>query len=358
MNYKNKKLYIEVLRIIGIFFVLYAHTDTNAVHHYLFESNTASYWIAVALQQFMYLNTAIFFMISGILLLNKEEPLKTVITKRVLKFLAIIIIFDFLQYCYNFCNNPAIGFDIFIILKRMYATTMITQYWYLYTYLAFLLMLPFMRILVKNMSNTLGIYLLAGYAVIQGILPLLEILWKNDRLALNVPLYVNVIILPILGYFLEHRFFDLYIKNSSRKLTNIIIVNVCFIAAWGLNIWYTYKRMLDGLYFYNADGLTFIMLIGLYIDVRLICEKFQEIRERKGKEKLSFIGVALRFIGSGAFVVYLFEPELREGFQFIYDKLYLKISWLLATVLWLGACIIVGSMMAYVKDFAKDLLKK
>lgn len=339
MNTK-RKTYFDILRLIAIFFVLYQHTDRLAVHHYLVDGGAVSYWISLFLQQFTYINTSVFFLISGALLLHKDESLKEIMKKRVLKYVIIIIIFDFIQYCYNYYNNPEIGFNIGIIFKRMYATSMITQYWFLYAYLAFILILPFIRCLVRNMPEYYGRYLILGFIVIKGVMPLVEVLWDNDKLLLDIPLFTNIIIYPMLGYYLEHVWYEKLVKGLNLLWMNIIaILSLC------LNVWYSVAFMEKGAYYIMAEGLNMIVVITLYLNVKALCNKLAG-----ESNKDSFLAKLLKVMGKGTFVVYLLEPELREGFQFIYDKLYLSISWLPATFLWLLAAIVTGIIISFVFD--------
>ena len=342
---KSRKTYLDILRIIAIFFVLYAHTDRFAIHHYLVEGSAASFWVSLILQQITPINTAVFFAISGILLLKKEESVKELFRHRILRYIIIIIIFDFIQYCYNYHNNPEIGFDIGIILKRMYATTMITQYWYLYTYLAFLLILPYLRVLIKNMSEKMAKYLIGGFIVINGILPLVEILWENDRLAVSIPLFVNIIIYPFLGYYLEYEWYE---KLVAKK--RLIVSNVILVAALLLNVWYSYCRMQQGSYYICADGLVMIQVAVLYLDVRFIydCIVRKKNKKANGESSQGVFSKILQVCGTGTFMIYLLEPQLREGYQFIYDNLYLVIGWLPATVLWLLAAMVTGIIISFV----------
>ena len=266
---------------------------------------------------------SIFFMISGALLLKKEEDLKTLFKKRILKYVLLIIVFGFFQCIYD-CTirYPEQNFNLIEILKKIYSTSVIYQYWFLRSYLAFLIILPFLRILVKNMSDKLMYYLLGGYVIVFAILPPLEILLGLDRIQLHVTFYTDLVILPLTGHFLENNFFPKVKWTKPR----ILLSNVIMLAAWGVNVWYTFKRMEQGLFYYVADGLTYLLMVGLYIDFRLICDKIKEKRLAKGKEKASIPGNIISFLAGGSLMILLFEPQLRENTMFIYDNLVDKIN--------------------------------
>lgn len=356
MDYKRKKYHLDALRVLASFFVLFGHSDLRGQHYFMTTTVwNPSYWASICLQQFTFVNIAIFFMISGALLLKKEEDLKTLFKKRILKYVLLIIVFGFFQCIYD-CTirYPEQNFNLIEILKKIYSTSVIYQYWFLRSYLAFLIILPFLRILVKNMSDKLMYYLLGGYVIVFAILPPLEILLGLDRIQLHVTFYTDLVILPLTGHFLENNFFPKVKWTKPR----ILLSNVIMLAAWGVNVWYTFKRMEQGLFYYVADGLTYLLMVGLYIDFRLICDKIKEKRLAKGKEKASIPGNIISFLAGGSLMILLFEPQLRENTMFIYDNLVDKIKWLPADVVWLGTALIIAACINFVKDLFLKTVKK
>lgn len=352
MDYKRKKYHLDALRVLASFFVLFGHSDLRGQHYFMnLTIWDRSYWISLCLQQFTFVNIAIFFMISGALLLKKEEDLKTLFKKRISKYVILIIVFGFFQCIYDctirYPENP---FDLVQILKTIYSTSVIYQYWFLRSYLAFLIILPFLRILVKNMSDKLMYYLLGGYVIVYAILPPLEVLLGVDRIQLHVTFYTDLVILPLTGYFLENKFF----QKINWNWWKILLSNVIMFTAWGVNVWYTFMRMQEGLFYYVADGLTYLLMVGLYIDFRLVCDKIKASRLAKGKEKASLLGNVISFLAGGSLMILLFEPQLRENTMFIYDALVDKIKWLPADVVWLGTALIIAAFI----NLGKDLIVK
>lgn len=350
---KKRKTYLDVLRIIAIYFVLYVHTENLAAFHYLVPGDLVSYWTSLAIHQFSFICNNTFFVITGALLLGKSETLKDIFKKRVVKYLVIILIFGFLQYCHTYHHYPEIGFDMKIIFKILYSENVITQYWFLHAYLAFLLILPFMRAIVQNISGKLALYLVGGFLLIDGILPLIELLWENERIALEIPMFVNIIIYPILGYFLDKFWYE---KIVSKKLS--LWVNVAGLAAWALNIWYCKKNMDLGVNFKAADGLTMLMVVMVYVDVRLLCDAISKAGQKaaKGEIKESAVAKIIALVGRGTIVIYLLNNVLSENTRFIYDALVNKISWLGAVFIWLNAAIILGTLISMAYFGLKKLL--
>ena len=68
---KNKEVYIEVLRIVAVFLVIFNHTDG----YFLYYSNTENpltWWFSFLGSVLCRINVPLFVIISGALLLGKE----------------------------------------------------------------------------------------------------------------------------------------------------------------------------------------------------------------------------------------------------------------------------------------------
>lgn len=73
MRTEEKKIYIECLRVLAAFFVLYNHN--YAFNYYKEIEGTILYWFALFMACFCKFSVSMFFMISGSLLLGKVEGL-------------------------------------------------------------------------------------------------------------------------------------------------------------------------------------------------------------------------------------------------------------------------------------------
>ena len=70
----RKCLDIELMRILAAFFVIFNHTGTTAFFLFPFyDVHTVSYWGCLFLSVFCKFSVPLFFMISGALLLDREE---------------------------------------------------------------------------------------------------------------------------------------------------------------------------------------------------------------------------------------------------------------------------------------------
>ena len=153
---KTRLLHIDFLRILCIFLVMFTHTSTSGFSLYLNKINSNWFPLYIIIPFWIKTAVPIFFMISGALLLKKEEPLSVIFKKRIWRFAQVLIIFSFINYLYNYRN-----FNISLFSSLLYSQTLATAYYFLYIYMSFLLMLPMWRALVKNLTNKIFIYLIS-----------------------------------------------------------------------------------------------------------------------------------------------------------------------------------------------------
>lgn len=337
---KQKKIYLELIRIFAIFFVVYVHTGTDGAEHYQVAGDAfLSYWLSLVLACFAQVSVPLFFLISGAVLLHKEESIKTVLVHRVSRILGVILVFGFIQYAYFYFLNPEIGFNFFVYLKTVYSTPMITQYWYLYTYFAFLLILPFIRLLATSMKNEHFLYLLGLYFLFEGVLPIVEYLWGNGRIAVSIPLFESALFFPLMGYFLEHRSGEFFLPKKALLYSNLAGLVAVFINTVVACMAHRQRGSAETLM-----GMTTVIALVLFINARVLCKKIMDTENVFSRRFRKF----LDFTGSGIFMVYLLEPPLRDSFRFIYVALQPFLGWFPACILWIGACIACGVLLYHI----------
>lgn len=202
MENRKKTLYLELLRVFAILCVIFNHTDGFFSYYSLTQSPITWLYSAV-LSVICRTGVPLFFMISGALLLNKEESLKVLFKKRILRIAVVLLLFSFLQYVILVCRGKVEEYSILLFLKGILEGTIEETYWFLYAYLGILFLLPLLRKLVKGLKNSEFRYLLIlGLAGECGFL-LFQILFG---IKVNLQLYMLNLYLYffLLGYYFEH----------------------------------------------------------------------------------------------------------------------------------------------------------
>lgn len=307
-----KKIHIEILRIVAIFLVMFNHTSTSGFQYYTTLDFSVSYIVCALCSVFCKVAVPIFLMISGALILNKDYSFKELLIKiiRILIVLLVISLFYYLQ------SIQLRQFDIVLFFKTLYSDQIIVPLWYLYAYISFLIMVPFLRILVKNMTEQHYIYLLS-IAIIFGIgreiFSAFTGLWTNSNLA--ILLINSIIYYPLLGYYIEN-----IIDMSLIKKRQIIVSIVILLVSGYISVILNYnqiqqtRNILDQSYLATCS---YIQAPIIYIIIKWISGNVNNFNNHFILSKFIYL------IGSATFGLYLFDEFLRT---IIYWKIFTIIS--------------------------------
>lgn len=98
---KEKRLDYEVLRLIAIVGVVFNHTSGRGFDLYMAEGCSGINYVGSLLLGILCkIAVPLFFLVSGGLLLAKEERIRTVLVKRVLRILLALVIFSGVLYLF------------------------------------------------------------------------------------------------------------------------------------------------------------------------------------------------------------------------------------------------------------------
>ena len=123
------KTYIELLRIIAIFLVMFNHTWVYGFSYFNQCVGTPWYWFYLFWSILVKIDVPLFFMISGALLLKKEEESVTVLyKKRVSKIIIALSLFSFISYLFLIYKGQVDNFSIIGFLKGLWEGNISGQY--------------------------------------------------------------------------------------------------------------------------------------------------------------------------------------------------------------------------------------
>ncbi|MDY5700578.1 MAG: acyltransferase family protein [Lachnospiraceae bacterium] len=221
----KKKVYLEWVRVIAILLVIFNHSDL----YYTFYSNTdnlITFICSLLTSTICRINVPLFMMVTGALLISREEDWKMVIKKRVVRMVMVLVLFSFLLYCLQCLVWNQGTFSLINFGQRLMQKDIQPSYWYLYEYLGILLLLPFNRVLARNLSENMIRYLLilcsilkvgGAFANTLGLLVLpIDLFILNDSV-----FYI------LMGYYLENRIEESrYSKLSYGTISLGILVGI------------------------------------------------------------------------------------------------------------------------------------
>ncbi len=160
-------VHIELLRIVAIFLVMFNHTWIYGFTYFNSCVGTPSYWFYLFLSIMVKIDVPIFFMISGAVLLGKEETITELYRKRVLRIVLVLVLFSIVSYLYLYTTGELKEFSVIDFVTRLYAGDIVGSYWFLYRYLGFLILLPILRVMVKHIDNMHFLYIFIVYLTVQ-----------------------------------------------------------------------------------------------------------------------------------------------------------------------------------------------
>lgn len=223
---KNKKIHLELLRILAIFFVIFNHTSPEGYLGFASESNAVLYGTNMFLSVLCKVGVPIFFMISGALLLGKQESLRVLYKKRVLRIAVVLLLISVPNYILLSGDSPRSMFGFF---RTIYTDTARTALWYLYAYICFLIMLPFIRAMAAQLKRKDYRYLLAVHIVLSVFLLVTDkfVFTKGHNPYISVAIALeSSLFYPLMGYYIEH-----IAEKSSFNKKNYLLAGALSVAA-------------------------------------------------------------------------------------------------------------------------------
>ncbi len=238
----NKRLDIELMRIIAAFFVIFNHTGNTGFFVFsLCDTRSIQYWIYLFISVFCKLSVPLFFMIAGALLLNRQsETIKKLWIHRVLHISLVLAFWSFFYYLISVKQGNEI-FSVGHFLCGLYESNWNGSYWYLYAYIALLISLPLLQRFAQSLTDREYLYMYLVYIVFAMIIPSTQYLLFQGKHNLNGNVSVgwlasNIVIFPLTGYFLSFRKKDFWNK---KKILVLWAINIATIM---LSSYLTYYR--------------------------------------------------------------------------------------------------------------------
>lgn len=332
----GRKLYLDALRIIAIFGVLFNHTNTKGFAIFTIATESVFFPVYLFCAVACKVAVPVFLMISGALLLKKEEPVPVIIKKRFVKFLVILLLTALIIHLY-FLNWNLAKFSLRTFLKQVYSIHITSSLWYLYAYLAYILTLPFLRRLAGAMQPK-------DYLYLTGLMVLVSVLRTFELLALDYQIHynsnfdlfttANIVYYPLMGHFLANELRDEQITAKTATLSGAVgffflIVNCWLTCAWCSHLgeweYTTCQSFLHRFIFFPAIALFILMRFAfMKIDLNQTLQK------------------AIMYLGSCTFGIYLFERIYREETLFVFDLLAPYLPRFLACMIWVFAAFLFG----------------
>ncbi len=294
---KKRICYLDLLRIIACFLVLFNHT-LGYINCFKYDDGTS--FVSVLPQLFIGMlikvNVPLFFMISGTLLLGRDMTIKDT-TRKAIRFFVILLIFSIAA------NIVYTGHFYIPGFVRNFASATVDgagPYWYLYSYIAILLMAVFLRHIAANMTLEETGYIILVRLIVTGLLPMV-ILFLNRKMDSNmyiahefnpVLMVVDCVFYPLAGFGLD-RLTDIK-KIGTKGLCALVCL---FFGANILESFLTWYAGASNVF----SGFDFVMTIALFMVIRYLLTVH---------EPSDAVQKAITAVGRLTFGIYLLDPVI------------------------------------------------
>lgn len=235
-NSRDRAAFYDLLRIIAMFFVLFNHRDCYYYHIY-YDGVSPQKTFIIALEILCKCGPPLFFMISGALLLGKQESFRKIFTHRIYRILVVMAV---MTLSVIFFNHRSLKDGIVILVSELN--------WYLYAYLAYLVMLPFLRLIAMNMSMSNGRLFFIITAVFYSLDGICTVFGIEQSITPNLGIFTESwasdcwqIIFPLLGYLIIKEEIKYKRFGSDKKLMDYqTVLLIGSIISLGVAICFSY----------------------------------------------------------------------------------------------------------------------
>lgn len=338
---KTRKTYLDAVKLLAIYMVVFNHTGTNGFALFLEIRGSALYYPAMFNAILVKIAVPLFFMVSGALLLGREEPIRTLLQKRFLKYLAALAAGSAIAYLYLCLRQEPQALSLSYFLTKLYSSQLATAYWYFYVYLAYLLMLPLLRRLAGAMREREYRWMFLLYAGMQLLTIVDFLLWRGQIVhnpLFSLPVTLDYMFYPFMGYYIDRRL-------NADALNGKRLALMAAAGAAGIAVccaltesWCTLINEWE-----ESSCQTFFMTLTFLPAIAVFCAlKLWFTAHRPGEKWQALLSAA----GGTIFGIFLFEQIAREETKSVLFRLEPSIGLLPACWAWvLAACLAAGVLV-------------
>lgn len=253
----KRKLYIDVIRIVAIFAVVFLHVAADNFR--VFKYTSFEWQVLNVYDSLVRFCVPLFFMISGVLFLrdDKEIDIKQLYKKYILR---LLIAYVFWSFFYAVFNTIVINEEPFV-LDSIIKLTIKSSYhlWFLPVLICIYMVVPFLRKFINKENMRLVKYFLLLFFV-WGVLKVTVLdLFDNEYLEGILNTFKPDLIASYIGYFVLGYYLD-NIEIDKKKLKYIYLIGIIsVIVAIILNSNYAYMFNKNTIVLYDYYSLTILL---------------------------------------------------------------------------------------------------
>ena len=306
MTERENLFWADVLRVIVIFGVIVIHVAADVITEWGHFS--PSWWWAANIEDSLVRGCVpVFIMLSGALLLPKQESLPDFFHKRLKRILIPFIVWNILYLVWKkYFFEPSLG--LAEALGRVAGDGVHFHLWFLYIIAGLYLVTPIFRILTAHATKQDLIYFLGLWFVVASLLPFMEQitqLFTGARFHIKLPAEAAT---GFIGYFVLGHFLMKYATEKSVRSAVLIwaaSLSVCIAGTYLLSAHFhhyvnlLYDNFAPNVIFYTASFFILLKFSGPVLEKNL---------------PLAFRKLTLSF-SQASFGIYLIHPMILDVFR-------------------------------------------
>ena len=221
---KEKKLHLELIRALAMLLVIFNHTGTSGFMLYSVAQQSVFYPVYLFLSVACKPAVPLYWMVSGALLLPKEESIAHVYRHRVLRMVLVLLLFSVGPHLASVILGRT-ELNLKHVFVTVYSSPMsiATTYWFICAYIGVMMMLPFLRRLVKAMTRREWLYLFLLMFVFRGCIPIAEYLIAQGDLHINRDIMDSLFSMNVV-YFMAGYYFEDVLKKEELTAKRCVIL--------------------------------------------------------------------------------------------------------------------------------------
>ena len=257
----------DLMRFIGSFMVVMLHASARMVYRFNPEA-PARWWSGNIYDSLVRAAVPLFVMLSGALLLAKQEKYISFFFKRFRKLLVPLLFWGVLYLIWDRTNGNFHTFEAG--LSKLLSGQVYFHLWFLYMIIGLYFTVPIFRAFIAGALQSDLTYFLILWLALRFLLPKL-IKWYGGHIHLQVPLSLEYTGYFIGGYYLSK------VKLSKMTFWGGLIM---YLIAAGATAYLTYdiswpKQQLDETYYDYLSLNVVAMAVGCYLCIRYIGRHWQ-----------------------------------------------------------------------------------
>lgn len=278
MNQRNIA-YLDILRIIAIFFIVTIHTAAQTIN--VLPVKSFSFFVTNSYDCLSFIGVALFVMISGALILREEydSNIKRLLIHKVMHFVILYYLWKILyQFIYMYENQ--IPFTLNNLKENLIIKTLINRGFYHLWFLPMLIALYFCVPIIKKglQSKKNCIYFIVLFFFTYCVIPIIflfEFPYKYTLMDMYNT-YNFQFFGGYLGYFVLGHFLQNMIRMPTRKIRfGIYAIGICSLLALPLLSYsFCYKQnSFSDVVSTPFSPMAFFISVSLFIGLRTFCTK-------------------------------------------------------------------------------------